>query len=383
MKRITLVCLALIGVALLGGCASTKNENLKTFDTNLANKYPPLAVFWGRPSASLQQECQAFAASSVMKMCNENLVDVNLFYRSFMASQVFEKVTLGDETSDYNLAISTVHFSDEDAGDIAKGALAGATLLLVPVDMKQHTKAEVTVYWRDWPLKVYHYELPFVHTMQLFTDPMQGQKDYAEALVSHVIADMQQDDIFSHRFMVDNFHTSDYEKELVYPEQLAGFEYAEHMIYNDPFLGAAVRYVEPELRNEVLDVFVYPARFVDLVDVPEVLAKEARNVQREIEYVAKQNKWQALELEEIVPINAGGLAGVYFDGSYTVDLDLPEYTSTFLFLKEDKFIKIRANFPGKHVKEQVLASLAQFTAPKESDFMKEVRLKSSQRGMQE
>lgn len=369
---------------LLVGCGATPNNHVADYETNVAFKYPPISVFYDSPSETLKQQCHAFNQKA-LSYCSENNIESIYFWQDLKTTGMFEDVYYADRDSEFKIAFATVGMHSENAGDITKAALAGATLLLVPMTTEQEIRVEVGIYWRNIKVKQYDYQLPYISTVSLFSNPTDADKNFAQTLVSHVIADIQKDDLFSPSTISTALKATDYNENLVVPDAIGDFQLARQFSYYDPFLGNQTTYVNPDYGNDLIDLFVYPIRKTDFEDTQAVLAFESTNIRKELEIVIKEQKWQDLTFSEAQPVtyvkDGVEYQGIGFDGSYTNELGEETFTSVYLFALEDKFVKWRASFPAEFIKQQVTELMPQISVPSESLFMAKLRQNSRKQEM--
>lgn len=359
---------------LLSACVNTPNKNIASYDKNAKQVYPPIGFFISHPSAELNQQCLQFADDSLMQHCHINQFNASLYWQQLHESGLFENVRFATAGSDYQVLISTANMSRETAADITKAALAGATLLLVPVSNEFTIKAEVTVLWRDVVLKRFDYDVPFSHTMSLFHKPEDGARNFAQTLISYFLRDAEQQQIFSGAFLLAALQDSDYIQQLKAPQQLLDFHLAGQHIFNDPLAGTQLRYTNADYIDDYIDVFVYPIRRTNWQDQSAVLQEELDNTRKEIELFYRQQN-RKLTLHAVNTISwlhhQQQFSGGYFEASIE-DTEL-QPSSTYLFIAGDKFIKLRCTFGASHAEVLVKNLLPGLTVPDESLFMAKLR----------
>ncbi|GAA0549148.1 hypothetical protein GCM10009098_15970 [Rheinheimera aquimaris] len=361
-------------VGLVTACVSTSNNNVASYDKNAGTVYPPVSFFITRPTAELNQQCLQFADDSVMQHCQINQFDASLYWQQLYGSGLFERVMFAGEGTDYQVLVSTANMSRETAADITKAAVAGATLMLLPVTNEFSVKAEVTVLWRDLVLKRFSYDVPFSHTMSLFHKPDGGAQHFAQTLMSYFLRDIEQQQVFSGAFLLSALQDSDYLQQLKAPAQLGDFQLAGQHIYNDPLAGTQLRYINQNFIDDYIDVFVYPIRRTDWQEPSLVMHDELENVRKELQlFYQQQNK--IMKLQEAKTISwqheSGDFHGSYFELTIEDIESLP--SSTYLFIAEDKFIKLRCTFGADHAESLVKALIPKIIVPDESLFMATLR----------
>lgn len=369
-------------VFMLLGCATTSSPlQLAKYQTNLAYQYPPISIFFDDISPELANECRHFNDSSALNHCRVNAFEPELFWQSFEKTNLFNQVNFAGSDDPYQVVIATATLDGETAQELSQSVLSGASLLLIPMENKQLVKAEVSIYWKNLKLRQYQYELAHVKKTSLFNDARQTDADFSDRLISHIIADAQQDELFSAKFLRHHLSASDYEKNLTLPPTIAGFELAQRLVHNDPLYGSLSTYASQAHHNDKIDIFVYPIRQVLLEDQDSVLAKEMQYLKREIRMFAEQLQWQELNFAKasklVIDGDAKQIKGLSFEATYLQDFGEVNYSSTYLFMMQDKFIKVRATFPKRYLDEHISQAITAIKVPQESLFM--AQLRASQR----
>lgn len=364
-------------LALLSGCSSTPKVEVASYDTNQEYKFPLLSVFYDDPSEVLNTQCTDFNATSAFQYCYHNEFSTQYYWQALDNSNMFEDVLFAEKESDFKLAIATVSLQSESVGDITQAAISGASLLLIPMTNEQEVRAEVSLYWRDFKIKQYDYQLPYVTKVSLFNQIEDSEKAFANQLMSRFIADAQKDNVFSSSTIAQALGATDYAKDVAFPAHIANFSFAGQFAFFDPMLGVMATYLTPDYVNDKVDVFVYPIRRTEYLNSEAALSSEARNVADEISYVVNKQNWTDLELTEPEKVSVdsadGTIEGIKFGGRYTADLGEEAFLSVFLFAHKDKFIKFRATFPAQFLGEHVQGVVNDIHFPGESLFMAKVR----------
>ena len=362
----------------LSGCATTENHNLAEFESNDKGSLPEISFFYSWPSDALRNECRQFDESSVMNHCLINNISGYEYFDSLRRTKMFQKVKLADEQTEYQVEYATAWMHGENAADISKAAVAGATLLMVPVSMEKQIKAEVNVYWRGKVIEQLTYDLPHVSTLSLFHDPQAGNRNFTDTLTSHFLKDVQEKQIFTPQFLSKKLNSSDYETRLQAPEASGDFALAGKFIYNSPFLGASLRYHHKQFADDYIDVFVYPVKKASWEDSAAVIKQELAFIRKEIDIVKKEQAWLSAEFGEDIAFawqyEGQDFQGFYFDGVIQRQDEEESYTSTYAFIKKDKVIKFRTTFPAQFSMAFVKHIMSEIEVPEESVFMAKIRL---------
>ncbi|MDN3651624.1 hypothetical protein QWY77_02420 [Thalassotalea ponticola] len=381
-SRFANAALPLAITVLLSACVNTPTSN-NVSTSHIDNKsLPPISLFAARPSDALQHECDQFAQSSVLNHCQYAPVDWAHYLNSFQRANKFQQVYPRDSNIEYQLEIAAAGFYQETVEDIGKAALAGATLMLLPIDMQSQIHVEMNLYWRNQKLVSQRYELPHNNTVSLFHSPEQGNTQFADSVVSRFLNDAQQHQWFGPQFLAAKLQSSNYQDDFTLGEQIDQFAASYKYIYRNPLLGATMRYNHQQFVADYVDVFVYPIREISWHNSQQVLNKEIANVQAEIEryisehteqptlaFNAEQTQFISLDLDtQPTPIQ-----GAYFDGVISEAGKEDIFSSTYLFIVKDKFVKFRASFPASFLRGFVEQALAQISIPNESKFMATLR----------
>ncbi|MGB1296753.1 MAG: hypothetical protein ACPG8A_00695 [Psychrobium sp.] len=364
-------------IALLTSCASTTKTKLAAYDKHVDYQMPAVSIYHTKLSSELKDKCQNFAEESVLNHCHINKVSTRQYSKQFKDTNLFEEVHFANDNIEYSIAISTASMDSETAGEISQAALSGASLLLVPMTNSMDVDAEVSVYWRNFKIKQYEYQLPYTSSISLFSDKEDADIDFAQSLVSNVLKDLQTDQTLSTRFLAQTLKASNYEQELVVPAKIANFDNMGQYIYNDPLLGSSTTYAADGFHNDRIDLYVYPIRKVDLSDEQRLLAEESKSIENEFNSVAKQLEWTNVKFSApktlTVQHKNQQINGIYFEGEYLQKLGEKSFTSVYLFKLKDKFVKFRASFPERFITQPISKVFSQIRVPDESVFMKELR----------
>ena len=386
MPPIKNIITLLISLVLVVSCSSNNKFVNAEYATDVITKYPVASIFSNAPTAELKRACHEFNEQSALNHCNINTINVDYYWQSFEKMKLFNKVLLADQTSVYKIAIATTSMDSETAGELSQAAFSGATLLLVPITLGKEVHSEVSIYWKDIKLKQYNYQLPHIAKVSLFNKINEADELFANSLTSHIIADVQNDKLFSPQYLVNFLNSSDYEKEAVIPDKISDFSLVNKSIFNEPLLGLMSTYLSSKYHNDKIDLFIYPIRSVELSDYEKILKQESDNIKKEIEIVTKEQKWSDLVFseEKVLEVKSknGVIKGLYFQGSYKRDLDEEAFTSTYLFMLKDKFIKLRATFPESYLTQHVKKILPNLQVPDESLFMAKLRQRSRKNSFQ-
>lgn len=367
--------------ALLGACASHPGPQVSR---QAVPDYPPVSLFYKHLSESLDSECRAFDDQSLLHHCVSNQFDIRTLQRALEQTGKFQQVALADENAPYQLLTSIAVLDQESGGELGNAALSGATLMMVPLVMEKTLRAEVVVTWQELPIKTYSYTIPFEFSASLFTAIDSYDKTVTAAVAERLLADLQQENVFSGNYLMSALDASDYEHDLTVPDAVDEYFLDEKYVLNNPFHGALLTFQHKQFAFDRAEVFVYPIRTTDWQDAGALSASEAENLRMELNAMVGQGQIQALDLGDVEPLQwqVGGqdYQGVFYTGLLTDQEGQTGRTATYIFTKEDKFVRVRAVFPMQEdsIEAQnpdgfVKALLEQIQPPGESVFMARLR----------
>ena len=378
--RCCLNILTLTTILGLGACTTTHDFTMAAYEPVEEPKYPAIDVFQLQPSQEFRKACQEFDAKSALSHCTLNRIDFFKVADALSRTGYFENVTLASREQPYSIAMSVASYDSETAGEIGQAALAGATLLLLPVSTNAALKVNGVVMWHSEPLHEFNLELPFTLHGSWATMNADVDGGLADSIASHIVENLEGLEVFGPRLLHSTLGSSDYTHELVAPEHIDKFSQSDATLLHNPFDGAGLRYQHEEYENGWVDVYVYPIRSWQYED-PANLQTEVEAIRRDLALVEKEGMLSNLKLaDDISPVTdtTADLPGITFSADY----DLPEQkglsSRTFVFLKADKFIKVRATFgqftPALEEVGHFASAIARdIKIPEESLFMARLR----------
>jgi len=377
MKKALLCFVAL----LVASCATTNEFVLAEYKQD-KQSLPPLTLFAKIPEADFEQSCNNFASESLLKHCQFDVVDYRELHRELQGSDIFDLVRLGDDEVAYQLLIASAGYMEEGVEDIGEAVIAGATMMLAPLSTAQDIHIDATLTWHGLPLRRYQFEVPFTARVSLLTPLGQAEKDLAKSIASELISRLQQDQVMAPEYLYQTIGASDYHRTLNLPESVGEYVSNPVVLANHPLFGAQTRYVHRQFQFDSVDVFVYPIPNWDWGDPRSVQSREVGRIRRELALVEKEAHWQGLDLgEEVSEIWSvqGETTPVTRISGYFLAADGERFdTHTYLFVRKDKFIKVRASFAGvgrnrDEVEAFARGLIARAGVPSESQFMAKVR----------
>ncbi len=175
---------------------------------------------------------------------------------------------------------------------------------------------------------------------------------------------------------------TNYDKELLAPAVIDEYALKKKEVFEEPSLGAMLRYENRDFPEDNITVYIYPISAVSWEDQGSVLASELSNAVTEIDAAVKYGYYQS-RTAELLSDYSFGSKGKEFKGK-KAELTLTAkngtlfYSGVYIFLAEDKYIKFRTSFDSRSAKSSmgdavVKNLLPQLKVPSESIYMKKLR----------
>ncbi len=299
-------------------------------------------------------------------------------------SGFFADVRLTDKSVDYAIAVTKARFISSDTADLAKAALAGATLFVLPISSTHEVLVEVVILWREVPINKLSYAFPIETTMSLLSAPEQGSIELAGNLAAKIIEDAKGSGVFTGPYLADALQATNYSREFTTPESVDVYRRVVDTQQAGPMEGAWLSYIRPEFSFDEYAINIYPARSVDWDDSGQYLTGELAAVRAQVEAGIKDGAWTSAVFAQESTINISTSAGVYSGLSQSValvnDFDESMVGRTYVFLVEDKVLRFINVVPSQYAQPSAEAFLIGFFEsakfPPESVFMAELRKQS-------
>ncbi|MFA5630544.1 MAG: hypothetical protein WC997_03440 [Porticoccaceae bacterium] len=364
------------------GCAITNQYEVAEYEPLLEHRLPEISVFYLKASDAFYQACEDFNRSSTQKHCEINNIDLRSIKDVFQETELFERVTLADQTADYKLLITSATYTHNTAEDGASAYLAGATLLMAPVSITQTIKLDVSLQWLDLEVERYQLDIPFTRKISLLSLNQDTRLDIAKSVSSHLLQRFQEEDSFSAAVIAGRLESADYGAQLELPERVAPHIKEASHVYHHPLHGAQTRYIHEIFDFEFIDVFVYPIRQTDWRDHRRSLAIEAQNFRDELMAFQREGEINNLMFEQeqyhLWSIGDQDLTVIHVPVTFR-DADNVDHNShCYIFIQQDQFIKIRSSFADTSADAPDLETFTRAIAstikvPGESPFMAQLR----------
>ena len=308
-----------------------------------------LPIYAAYVSNSLKQKCVEHNSAEPSN-CHLNILDA--YALSDLASSIpkAQELIEGLGLSDYEVLIGNAQFTNNE----------GQTELVL----------EISTVWRSVPLD----EKTFTGIIDNNTD------ETARALLSDWVEYLAKNEVLDARKIHAVLQASNYEQDLITPAKIGDFIKTDTAIYRDPLAGSVTRYTHPNFGDAILDVSVYPISPFPLangkITQTNNLANELKNESEQIKARLLSAHISDYLISDVTPTTlsysdkniSGHQLEVTFN-SHTV----PVYSTQYIFMQNDKIIKLSGNVPEFMMHQLVQESLPYIVVPRESVFMQRMR----------
>lgn len=180
---------------------------------------------------------------------------------------------------------------------------------------------------------------------------------------------------------------SNYETDLIFPEEAYPLQYVDMKIYESPLDGVSLKYIDVKNPTDYITVYVYPIKSFTWDDEEATINDEMSAVIAEIDYVVDVGHYKSRGDEEnskfIFHKDGREYSGLKSEFTFTDSKGVDFDSFAYLFISKDKFIKFRTSFvselsPDWSGDEIVKALLPDIEVPDESAFMSGLRKQHKQ-----
>ncbi len=177
-------------------------------------------------------------------------------------------------------------------------------------------------------------------------------------------------------------NASDYKRQLIYPRETENFVFDSIVEFDDPFYGAALRYIDNRDYPDAITIIIYPIAATLWSNQELALNSEVENFVTELDntVIGGGYKSRSPETKEdfIVSKDGNTLSGKKVHFEFTTQQDIAFNADAYFFIQKDKYIKIRTSSPkaftpnwnGDLITQELLP---EFIVPDESEYMKNLR----------
>ncbi len=304
-----------------------------------------MPFFAAHVSDELSEQCKSGS-------CNLHVLDGNAL--TDVASTLSDSIELEEalNLSEYEVLIGNAAVYDEDSKTL-NGVF------------------EITTTWRNVPIDdiTINIDLHSKDMHQAAFDALSQWQEHVKNL--HVLEAPR---------IYEVLNASNYFSDLSVPAHIGEFTKSAFDIYRDPMLGSITRYIHPEYNDAIVDVSVYPLSPFqvdaesksDAQRLNHELISEAQQIQHTIE-AANISDFSVSNIEPYVVKVAGKPIHGYRLAVMLNSNTVPVYSTHYVFLQNDKVIKLNGNVPSSMMAKLVAESLPHISVPSESVFMKHMR----------
>lgn len=309
-----------------------------------------LPIYAAYVSEALEQQCNEHKSLDVSN-CQLNILDG--YALSDLASSIpqAQELSEGLSLSEYEVLIGNAQFKNK----------AGETTLTL----------EISTVWRSVPLDEHTFTgVIYKHNIDAT----------ARLLLSDWVEHLAKNEVLDARKIHTVLQASNYEEDLITPAKIGDFVKLDTAIYRDPLAGSLTRYTHPNFNDAILDVIVYPLSPFPLangeVTQTNNLANELKNESEQIKARLLSAHIDDYLISEVEPATVSYMGKHIAGHQIEVTLNaesVPVYSTQYIFMQNDKIIKLSGNVPKFMMQQLVQDSLPNITVPAESIFMQRMR----------
>ena len=316
----------------------------------LANDSNNINIYAAHVTESLEASCQ----STPTRPCKLNVVSRAELLSALLANDTEGHISKLLKNSDYEVLIGSAAEYELEKSEFA-----------------QQLVFEVSALWRGIT----------IHNAQLSVEiDNQGATEKeliavaSNKLLGEWIENAVSKEIFAAEYLYDFLGASDYAKELKVPNLIGEFALSRQHLFSDPMEGMLTRYVHKDFELAVFDVYVYPLKNNDSIEVQS--KNELLSEQQDIRLLSKALGEDALTMTDIYELKAiegaEGIRVFAFEASLETPSD-PLFATQYIYVKHDKIVKFSINAPARITDGLLAQAINAIQVPVESALMKQVR----------
>ncbi|WP_444944427.1 hypothetical protein ACJJIK_05160 [Microbulbifer sp. ZKSA006] len=175
---------------------------------------------------------------------------------------------------------------------------------------------------------------------------------------------------------------SNYQQDLIAPEETNSFVLEKSSIFDEPMLGIALKYDNKQYPTDIINVYIYPIDTISWEDTDEIIAIEMKDIRDEIDLAVEHGHYKARSEESIEAFNFKtgnkSYSGQKSSFMLTDKNDIEYFSNSYVFIDKDKYIKFRTSFDSRATVKwngdtAVKEILPEITVPGESEYMRNLR----------
>jgi hypothetical protein len=316
-----------------------------------------------------------------MHHCALNDFDLSAIVENLAGSRRFAAVgNAAQEDSPYQLLLSVSRKYEVDAALLGDTALTLFSFGMIASHYEFLMDVEAVVTWRNIPIAIYQYQIPWDRRRSIMDAGENPDNGFAALLREQLFNDFDKSAVFEEETLYSVLNASDYVGELNHPPELGEYVLEERLLRPDPLLGLQLRYQHREFEFDKIDVFVYPVRYTEWENSAALIDEELLNIQSELLGLKEEGIYSELDFSGIEELNAGTKKGQLLRSFLTDAAGVSYRIQTAVFIKQDKFVTLRASNPVAEVMPDIegfwLPALQAINPPAESNYMAQLRRKA-------
>lgn len=321
-----------------------------------------IPVFAAHTSDNLQKQCEA-------TKCQLNVLQSPDLQRASLQLTNTQELQSALALSEYEVLVGTAIVHAESAPELV---------------------FEITTTWRDIPLN----DLVIAKNMDIASIEDSGYLlNIATTIMGEWLDFIEAEHVLDASAIYKTLNASDYTNKLQVPNNIGEFKLLESAVYRDPMQGSITRYSHPEFAEAIIDINVFPISPFKHIDKNATNASLAKQVGAYIEKTTPlelELSAEAKHISQIVnqanisdySISAVEKTSIHINGEiaegYKLSIALnanddPIFSTQYVFMQNDKIIKLTGNLPESFMHKVVSQSPITIKVPEESEFMRALR----------
>ncbi|WP_445358606.1 hypothetical protein [Microbulbifer sp. ANSA005] len=177
-------------------------------------------------------------------------------------------------------------------------------------------------------------------------------------------------------------NASNYQQDLITPEETDNFVLTESSTFDEPMLGIALKYDNKQYPTDIINVYIYPIDSITWENTDEIISIEMGDIIDEVDFAIEQGHYKSRSPETIenfsFKIGEKLYSGKKSSFTLTNRNDAEYFSNSYVFVDKDKYIKFRTSFDSRATVEwngdsAVKEILPEIVVPDESAYMKNLR----------
>lgn len=324
--------------------ASALSQQSNTIESVLSSQMPSYSIYAAHISDDVRQSCElnSSQACKVDFLTSQDYKDAFEIIFNNIENDTVTKLNVLLVLGEYELLASVAQFSAE-------------------------TVYEYTVNWRGVP--IYEASIPTSYD---------NQNENLFSSIALLMTELESNDVLSSEYLFSALGASDYGNELIIPSVVENFSLEQTQLQANPTAGVLARYRHDDFPSALVDLHVYPVLQHNFQQRAEQLINN--ELQKDIsQLVARESTAEISQLStsniELVKFNSplqNNTLGAKFSAEAEEEVETL-YTTQYVFLINDKFVKFSANMPEQFARPMIEKVMSQISVPQASEIMNAFR----------